>query len=204
MKASSDASISLVLDGYGEIFSGFDPRSYSEKALSDDFLNVCRKAARGKGEGEGELELRLMLPEGERDTGLEATIRLRLDGYFRNHLVKRERTIKETKKKGRRWFAIGAVCMLVSAYLRSGSITGFMGLTESNFVFHLLIVAFEPAGWFLVWEGLAQILMGSKEHERELAFYKKLAAARIEFRSIREGESGIGGEGVDLSRKIAN
>ncbi|MBI2151367.1 hypothetical protein HYU21_01420, partial [Candidatus Woesearchaeota archaeon] len=33
-----EGNISLVLDSYDDIFSDFDPRDYSEKALSEDFL----------------------------------------------------------------------------------------------------------------------------------------------------------------------
>ena len=33
-----EGNISLVLDSYDDLFSDFDPRDYSQKALSDDFL----------------------------------------------------------------------------------------------------------------------------------------------------------------------
>lgn len=43
------AEISLVLDTYDDIFSDFDPRPYGERALSSDFLDEAKKAARDKG-----------------------------------------------------------------------------------------------------------------------------------------------------------
>ena len=38
--------ISLWLDDYADIFSDFDPRPFSQRALSDDFLNEAKKVVR--------------------------------------------------------------------------------------------------------------------------------------------------------------
>ena len=43
-----EGNISLILDSYNDMFSDFDPRSFSERALSDDFLSECKRAARDK------------------------------------------------------------------------------------------------------------------------------------------------------------
>ena len=40
--------IPLVLDSYDDIFSDFDPRPYSERAMSGDFLLECKKASAEK------------------------------------------------------------------------------------------------------------------------------------------------------------
>ena len=42
------SNISLSLNSYDDIFSGFDPRPYSQRALSDDFLAESKRASRDK------------------------------------------------------------------------------------------------------------------------------------------------------------
>ena len=43
--------ISIWLDNYDDIFSGFDPKPYSERVLSDDFLTEVGKVCKEKDEG---------------------------------------------------------------------------------------------------------------------------------------------------------
>ena len=38
VSSPKEGNVSLVLESYNDIFSDFDPRNYSERALSDDFL----------------------------------------------------------------------------------------------------------------------------------------------------------------------
>ena len=45
------SEISLSLDNYDDIFSDFDPRPFSQRALSDDFLIEAKKASRDKVSG---------------------------------------------------------------------------------------------------------------------------------------------------------
>jgi hypothetical protein len=40
--------IKLMLDTYDDIFSDFDPRPFSQRTLSEDFLEEARKASREK------------------------------------------------------------------------------------------------------------------------------------------------------------
>lgn len=76
-------NISLILDSYDDIFSDFDPRPYSEKALSDDFLSECRKASRDK--KDDEVELRLLVPAQKREINDETKIKRRLKDHFQKH-----------------------------------------------------------------------------------------------------------------------
>jgi hypothetical protein len=166
-----EGNISLILDSYEDIFSDFDPRPYGEKALSDDFLNECRKAARDK--DEHNLELRLLVPRMKRSAAAEETIRHRLKNHFQKHHHEHEKDIRAIKLRGGQFFAIGVACMLISAYISS--------LGGSGIGYHLLIVAFEPAGWFAFWVGLEQIFFGPKEKEPEHSFYAKMVHVEVEF-----------------------
>src|SRR3989339_701864 len=55
------SQVSMWLDGYDDIFSDFDPRPYSQRSLSDDFLSEAKKVSSGK-TGD-RLELRFLIPE---------------------------------------------------------------------------------------------------------------------------------------------
>lgn len=77
------ANISIILDNYDDIFSDFDPRPYSERALSHDFLRECKKASIDK--DDTGLELRLMIPKDKRNFATELLIRKRLKAHFLKH-----------------------------------------------------------------------------------------------------------------------
>ena len=70
------SNISLILDSYEDIFSSFDARPYSEKALSVDFLAECKNAVRDK--GEFEIEMRLLMPKDKRNLKQETIIKKRI------------------------------------------------------------------------------------------------------------------------------
>jgi len=161
-------NISLILDSYDDIFSDFDPRGYSERALSDDFLIECKKAARDKGH---KLELRLMIPKHLRNLKEELKIRQRLKSHFKKHAEEKHKEILEMKREGAIWFAIGTVLMLVSAF--------FYGRTD--FFFRLLEVMIVPAAWFMFWEGLEKIFISPRNNEPDYTFYKKMANCQIYF-----------------------
>lgn len=175
----SGGAIAIVLDGYDDIFSDFDPRPHARRALSGDFLAVCRKVTRNK--SERAVALQLMLPSASRDPSLEDVIRHRLRAYFVKHGEKKRREVLAIKRKGWLWFGLGAACMLVSAWLAAGAHSGGFSLAVGDLLYQLFMVTFEPAGWFFVWEGLVQVLMGAKEDERELAFHRVMARAAIVF-----------------------
>jgi hypothetical protein len=163
-------NVSLVLDSYNDIFSDFDPRDYFEKALSDDFLIECKKAARDKGVG---FELRLLVPRLKRNLKHEVQIKKRLKLHFQKHYIEKRTEIKNFKRQGIVWFLIGTGLMLFSTFLYN----------TQGFLFDLLKVMAEPAGWFAFWEGLYKVLITAKEKEPEVDFYNKMATAQIYFLS---------------------
>ena len=52
--------VSLSLNGYNDLFSYFDPRTYSQRTLSDDFLVEAKHALRDR--NQAGLELNLLVP----------------------------------------------------------------------------------------------------------------------------------------------
>lgn len=165
-----EGNISLILDSYDDLFSDFDPRPYSERALSDDFLIECKKAARDK---EGKFELRFFVPKSKRNISDEVKIKKRLREHFMRHYFDLERQIRKTRFTGVGWFILGAILMLISTFL--------VGMDQKNFFFKFLLILLEPAGWFLFWEGLNYVFMEYKEMVPDFNFYKKMSHLEIFF-----------------------
>jgi len=161
-------NIGIILNSYDDMFSGFDPRGYSEKALSDDFLIECKKAAREKGM---DVELILFLAKEKRSFNNELMIKKRLKNHFQRHFVEIEKSIKSIKKEGTVWFLIGALIMFSATFLYS----------LEQFFFKFLMIMSEPAGWFLFWEGLYKVFIESREKKSNYNFYKKMTRAKITF-----------------------
>lgn len=162
--------ISIFIDTYDDIFSDFDPRSYTVRALSDDFLIETKKAARDKEEG---LQLTMMMPKERRKPEQEVVIKKRLREHFKKHAKMAEDAVKKTKRNGI-YMAIGGVAMLVLAAVIAYYLQG-------SFLSVLLLVLLEPAGWFTVWTGLDQLYYTANEKKPEMEFYQKMVAAEISF-----------------------
>lgn len=169
-KVLAQSEISLILKTYNDIFSSFDPRPYTNRALSDDFLVEAKHAALDK---KGTLELRFLVPRSVRHADTENTIRSRLREHFRKHRDILESEIWLTKKKGWLMAFIGILFIIIASYLFS--------LQTNSFWIHALIVILEPAGWFTAWTGMDQLFYTAKEKMPDLEFYKKMIHANILF-----------------------
>ena len=164
-----EGNISLILDSYQDLFSDFDPRPYSEKALSEDFLEECNRAARDRAGG---AELRLLVPQKLRRNSDEVKIKKRLKDHFQKHFEEQKKRVKHTRAQGIFWFILGTLVMVGATFLYP-----YEGV---NFFMTLLFVVSEPAGWFLAWEGLGKILMESKEKKPRSEFYRKMSEMNIQ------------------------
>lgn len=166
--------ISIWLDTYDDIFSDFDFRPYSEKALSDDFLKEVGKFCNEKEEKVN--EVKLFLPANKRNSDDEKIITDRLTFYFKKsqnllHLQSHNLWIK-----GGSFTLIGLILMLIASYISS--------LQSKHFLLNSLLVFFEPSGWFLVWAGLDIMFYTASKNKKELNFYNKLSRSKISFFSI--------------------
>ncbi len=173
----SAEDIPLVLDSYEDIFSDFDPRPYSEKALSGDFLLECKKASTDKS---GKINLKFFVPKQKRSPLDEIKIKKRLMEHFRKHLIKKKREMFKIGLHGFNWLILGSFMMLLSAIFLD---------YKGPFWFNLIISLVHPAGWFFMWEGLGKIFITSKEKEPDYLFYKKMSNARISFLNCQTKKS---------------
>lgn len=166
--------ISIWIDNYDDIFSDFDPRDFSERNISDDFLSEVKKVSR---ESDYRVnELKLLTPQDSRNIENENIIIKRLHAHFRKNQSYYFEELKSQNRKGILFTVIGFVLMMLASYISS--------LKSDSFLMHSLLVMIEPAGWFLVWAGLDQLIFYSREKKPELEFYNKFSKSKIVFVSI--------------------
>ncbi|HLC58309.1 MAG TPA: hypothetical protein VJI68_00450 [Candidatus Nanoarchaeia archaeon] len=167
------SEISLILDTYEDIFSDFDPRPFTERALSDDFLLEAKKAARDKN---NHVQLNFLIPKNKRDLNEEKLIKQRLKQHFEKHYSNLERDKNKMLKRGIMFIAAGVILMLFASLVLLKEKGGFLSA--------FLIILLEPGGWFLFWEGLYQVIFESKKMNPNLHFYGKMKNAEVSFLGV--------------------
>ena len=170
----NETEVSLILDTYDDIFSDFDPRPYSQRSVSEDFLVAAKRATRDRGAG---LELHFLIPKVARNPSHEDLIKQRLKDHFRKHY----RTIKTEDKIHRKQaiflIVIGVVIGLIDALTISTPATFDLSAVFTDVIGLVLT----PASWYSIWAGFDRLLTRSKEDTEEEAFYKKMRDVQITF-----------------------
>lgn len=166
------SEISLWLDGYNDLFSDFDPRPYQEKAVSSDFLDELKRAARDK--PFDKISLKLLLQKGKRKLNDEKIIKNRLEHHFKHHydIVKEEK--RKIIKKGVFVALTGLILLFILVYFGS-IIPNYGALTD----YPIRLV--EIMIWFLFWEGMNMVLFETKILNHNLDFYKKMSKCDVSF-----------------------
>lgn len=165
--------ISLSLDRYDDIFSDFDSRPYSQRSLSDDFLSEARKVSKDR--PSGIIELKFLIPTGKRFIAHEAIIKKRLRDYFKSQYDLLNKEINGLIKQGIVFVLLGVFFMFTSSFIL------FKYHQEMNFLVSFLTTLFEPAGWFLFWEGMSLVIFKSKLKKPDMEFNKKMSKCEIRF-----------------------
>lgn len=162
--------VSLWLDSNTDIFSDFDPRPFSDRAISDDFIVQVKKMSK---DVRKVAVLRLLLPEGTGKEEDERIIRKRLQGHFYKMHEQLEEESRAIRNKGVVMTLAGVTMMIIASYIYY--------LEPSIFPMYLLLVLLEPGGWFLFWNGLDHLFTFSKARKSDMAFYGKMSTAHVEF-----------------------
>ncbi|MBW2966611.1 hypothetical protein KY342_05910 [Candidatus Woesearchaeota archaeon] len=170
---SSKSEVAMWLDDYNDLFSDFDPKPYSQRIMSYDFLNELRRATKQK---YGKIKLSILIPKDERDIKIDHIIKTRLKEYFRKHYYFHKKESKGVLKQGLLFCVFGVVLMFVATYI-------LFYFHNVNLIMSFFIVLLEPAGWFLFWEGLNVAIFKSKEKKPLLDFYEKMSNCTIYFSS---------------------
>jgi len=165
------SEVSLWLYGYDDIFSDFDPRPYSQRAVSEDFLVEARKISKEK--KSGQLQLTFSVPGKSRDAEKEKTIKRRLKDHFKKHAETSRNEASADLRKGMLIAGLGLVFMFSSAIIRTVLTIGLWH--------NLLMVLLEPSGWFMAWYGFDKLIEIFRKSKPEVSFYERMAASEIDF-----------------------
>ncbi|MGE0793324.1 MAG: hypothetical protein AB7V77_04060 [Candidatus Woesearchaeota archaeon] len=163
-------NIIFNLNSYEDIFSDFDLADYKVRALSDDFIIECRKASIDKKQV---FNLIFSCNNLKRSKKSEKQIIKRLENHFDKHYKEKKKEFHQIKKTGFMWFLFGGIIMSCAAFFHY----------KEGFLFDILTIFSEPAGWFMFWEGLAKVFIESKKELPHYRFYEKLSKAKIIFSS---------------------
>ena len=165
------SQINLKINTYNDIFSIFDPRAYSQKALSDDFLQEVKRASHDKIQV---TQLGFLLPKSERDLRKEKVIKKRLKEHFKKHFEELKNEYKKIRNKGIGFVITGIILMFLATLI-------LFKYSEGNFLMTFFVILLEPGGWFLFWEGLNLIIFETKKEIPDLDFYEKMHKCSINF-----------------------
>lgn len=165
------AKINILLSSYDYIFSDFDPSAYAERTLSDDFITQAKNISKNK--PETKILVTLLLPANRRNDEEEKVIIERLYSYFKTMHIQLVANVRKVRKRGVLLALVGTITMIVASYMSF--------IKPEKYPAHLVIVLFEPAGWFLLWMGLDHLVNTSKETKEELNFFSKMIKSEIKF-----------------------
>lgn len=167
------SEISLILDTYEDIFSDFDPRPYSVRALSEDFLSEAKRGSLDK--IPGEINLILMVPKKLRNPKDEEIIAKRLKYHFKKHYLFLKKELMEKRRKGFLLLLVGA--------LVGGLATVIYPYHSTDFLAAFGVILLEPASWFTMWTGLEQMFHISRQDKTDMVFYERMDECKISFLS---------------------
>ncbi len=169
---ASDSEVSFWLSHYDDLFSDFDHRSYSRRAISDDFLIEARKFTGNK--DSEKLELRFLIPTTRRDKNHEPIIKKRLQEHFRRHYHLLLREHYKIRRRGLTMTSTGMILLAGATVI---------AIFHQSVALEVVMVLLQPAGWFLTWMGLELFFFTSQEKGTELKFYERMNESRIVFQS---------------------
>lgn len=168
------SEISLWLDSYDDIFSDFDLRPNSQRALSQDFLEESKRALRYS--TSNDYHLNLLIEEKLRDDNEEETVKKRLHEHFTKHFHLQKKQREKILKKGIIFVIIGVCLLFLATFL-------LVNYGNESYFLAFLLIVMEPAGWFFAWEGLDLAIFTSKDETQDYDFYKKMQNCEIIFSS---------------------
>jgi hypothetical protein len=171
----SSTRIPFRITGYQDLFSDFDPRHYSERSLSEDFLSSLNQATRYLHTGD-EFQLAFEVPKSERNGAAEENITKRLHGHFKKHVQMLQREKQRLLQRGVKFLLAGLFLISIAMFVVS--------LEKNGIEWSMIRVLLEPSGWFISWFGLDHIFYLTQETEQKLDFYRKMSRAEIKFSAV--------------------
>lgn len=166
------AELSLLLDSYDDIYSDFDSRHYLKRRISEDFIEELKASMKYKPEHPDALIL--LLPSQLRDAEVEKPI----VSSIKEQIKGRENVLNEkarrTRNRGLSMLTAGVLIMIADSLIFYRARTGYFVI--------LLRIIMEPAGWFMIWNGLDFLIYEYRTIVKENAFYRAVGALSIHFK----------------------
>ncbi len=178
----NEPEICIWIDKYDDVFSEFDSRPFSDRALSDDFLREVRKMTSENTKGEFRLKFHVM--DDQRNEESESIILNNLNKHFRHIADELKAERQKTLNKGYMFMAFGFVLILVIFLLTT--------VSEKASYLNGLILMLEPVGWFTTWTGLDYVFQISAKEKSAIDFNSKMAQAKIAFSSFDAAQDATG------------
>ncbi len=171
IEPDGSSEISFWLNEYDDLFSDFDHRPHSHRAISDDFLTEAKRFSWEK--TSGNIELRFFIPGSKRQKSLEHVIRKRLHDHFKSRYAFLKKEKQKALRRAILLTSAGVAFMVGASYIsiKSGSRTWF----------HILRIILEPGGWFMTWFGLEALFFTPVHQETNWEFYRKMSNCEIVF-----------------------
>lgn len=166
------AELSLWLDSYDDLYSDFDSRYYLKRRLSEDFIDELKEALRFRTEQFDSLVL--LLPHRLRNSDIEKDIPASVREQLGKRLQVLHQKAKGMRRRGILLLAAGMLIMIVDSIISYK----FGG----GYVFNLLRIILEPAGWFMIWNGLDFLIYEYRTIMRDTTFYEAVCALSVHFR----------------------
>jgi hypothetical protein len=167
------AELSLWLDSYDDVYSDFDSRNYSKRRISEDFVDELKIATKYRTEKPN--DLLLVLPHNKRKEEVEPEIGSSLKEEINKRLAILRNNATHIYRKGIQLLFLGTLLLFGSSFIVYKS--------YQSYWFILPRVVLEPAGWFMIWNGLESLFYKFKDIQKDISFYETVANMKIHFKT---------------------
>lgn len=168
------AELSLWLDSYDDIFSDFDSRHYLKRRISEDFIEELQMSLKYRHEQPDSLIL--LLPEAQRNAEVEKEISVSIKEQLRDRIEILQNKSGKTRMRGTALLVSGMLIMLLDSLI--------VWKIQSHYPGVVLRIVMEPAGWFMIWNGLDYLVYEYRSIKKETAFYKTIERLGLHFKNV--------------------
>ena len=163
--------ISLIIDTYDDLFSDFDPRPFSQRELSQDFLKEMQQ--RYLETPQGKIQVLFTLPIDKRDATVTATAKKRIREHFELERKRLEKQIAHIRAKGVKYLLLGSLGLVIA--------TVPLFYWPESLLLSIGSAVLTPVAWYGAFSGSGLILDDWKELKERVEFCRRFEKANYIF-----------------------
>jgi len=163
--------VKIILDTYDDIFSDFDPRPYSQRELSDDFVKEIQR--RYLETPAGKIVVHFDMPAGTRDPKTDALVKRRIRDYFEVERKREEKLVREMQNKGVKYVVLGSIALV-------GATLPLLEWPNDVWV-NTLSAIVTPMAWYLSFTGTSMFLDDWRSTHANVKLYSRFEKANYVF-----------------------